>query len=117
MHEESLQATIAIAVVMGLQWAKRSSLIPFLNNLSDRANMFVSMSAAALAGMGLTIGFDGTLVEGGKLVITIPSLLDWLTHSGQQMFDQELFYRVLKGGGAMAEPPKVMVVPATEAKV
>ena len=94
MNQYTTGETAALLVVFLLQWLKRSKLVPWVGQQTSGLNVAISSFMAFLTSLGLTITFDGSLVEGGQIVITYGAIGTMLTHWGSQMFHQELLYQV-----------------------
>lgn len=94
MNQYTTGETAALIVVFLLQWLKRSKMIPWIGDHTVGLNVTLASFFAFLTSLGLTIKFDGSLVEGGQIVITYSAIGSMLTHWGSQMFHQEILYQV-----------------------
>ncbi len=62
-------AGLAVAVVHGLQWAKQSKLVPFIDAHSDGITKFVTLVTALLTSLGISFMFIQTPEGVGSLTI------------------------------------------------
>jgi len=92
------QISYSATVVYLLQLAKNNPRLAFINNNSATVNRIIAVLASGAAAMGAHWTLTGTLIEGEKIVITIPPLADVLTslaHWFQSFVMQETIYRAV----------------------
>lgn len=75
-HLQNMQEQVALAYVASkvIEFIKNSKHLPFINQHSDQINRALSWFLAMATTAGIQVGFTGSLLEGGVLQVTIPSL-------------------------------------------
>lgn len=95
MHEEPIQIVIAALTVVFLKFATKGG-----NEDTKRVmNMVarsVSLIVAVLTSVGIGIALDGTLAEGGRMIITFPSMASLALHTLEQFGGQEGLHHMMK---------------------
>lgn len=94
--EITQQAAIAMIAVWILELIKRWSKIPWVSANTSKANRLVSVVMAVASGIGITFAWHGSFIDGGQLIITVPSAADLLHLAYNIVFAagaQEAFYR------------------------
>lgn len=99
MHSTTILDNVGLAtiIVLLLQWAKRTRMVPWLNQHSDIANRIASLVAAFCASAGLKIASSGSFEHGGQIVLMFPPLteiVDAIVHFAGQSGLQEMVYRM-----------------------
>lgn len=100
MHEVELQLGFIGLVVYALRWAQRSALFPGFRIDTEKVRMGLSAMFAFLTAIGFVFSFDGySVLQGGKIVIMVPSLdaiATALGHGSLGFMGQELGHTLLK---------------------
>lgn len=86
MTDEGLgqRAAVAYVLAMGIDWAKRTEMVPWISHNTAKLNRVVSVTAAFAQTAGFTFMWEGSVDAGGTLKVTVPALaafvhfiLDW----------------------------------------
>jgi len=98
MHTDALTEQVAIAYIAArlIECAKRSSLLPWVNEHSDDLNRWLSRIIAVATSAGLTVAWSGSVDAGGVLTITVPSASAWMQFVVNAVFSfasQEIIYK------------------------
>lgn len=95
MHEEPIQIVIATLTVLFLKYATKGGNEDTRRIMNVMARS-VSLIVAVVTSVGIGIALDGTLAEGGKLIITFPSMASLALHTLEQFGGQEGLHHMMK---------------------
>jgi hypothetical protein len=92
--ELGTQTTVAVLVSLLMQWAKQSTMVPWISTKTEILNRWVAAIVSLASGFGIYFAWDhsGTLIISG---LTAAHLFHALVRALQQWVFQKVAYRVV----------------------